>query len=276
MNFSFQCLRHYLELKVDARVYEIPCPDSKCKKGYFQVSEMENLDWFSQDMTNQHKAYRLTIEVVLDANRTWCPEPDCNTICYIKPKLPKCLTRLARKVTCSTCDKKFCSICAQDWHEGLKCGQMTSTGQAGPSSEQNPRAGTSTGQVHFPVKPCPNCQTLIERNRGCHRIVCRVCQHMFCWLCLASLNVSNFELLKANLKLDILLYLLQNDPLIFHYTSGKCKDKYGADNRPFPHIQQIRACFMFLFLLSVPVLVLLAPVALCYGLYVLLNKKHFM
>ena len=211
---SFQCLRHYLEFKVNSRVYKIPCPDSKCKKGYFQVSEMENLDWFSQDMTNQHKAYRLTIEVVLDPNRVWCPEPDCNTICYIKPKLPKWLTRLARKVTCSTCAKKFCSICAQDWHEGLKCGQMVQEGtpQAGTSSGQGHQgAGTSIGQdaTENRVKPCPNCQTLIERNRGCHRIICRVCQHMFCWLCMASLNVSTLEHIKLEQQLIIPLYIAE-------------------------------------------------------------------
>ena len=195
--FCTGCLKQYLTFKIKARVYEIHCPDPRCKIGYFQVSELKEMAWFDQVLTDQHQAYRQTVEVVLDANRVWCPEPDCDTICHIKPKLPKNLTRWARKVTCPTCSKKFCSICAQDWHVGLKCGQVnqagTSTPEAGTSNQQ---AGTSTDteNTQKTMKPCPNCHIMIERNRGCHRIICRVCQHMFCWLCLASLNVSTLSM----------------------------------------------------------------------------------
>ena len=75
---------------------------------------------------------------------------------------------------------------------------------------------------------------------------------------------------------DTFFAFLQNDPLIFHYTSGKCKNKYGADERPFPNIQGIRACFLCCVLLALPLLILMAPVAFSYAAYIFVNKKHFM
>merc|ERR550514_1353158 len=40
------------------------------------------------------------------------------------------------------------------------------------------------------TKPCPRCQSPIEKNDGCDHMTCRRgaggCGHEFCWLCLAD------------------------------------------------------------------------------------------
>jgi hypothetical protein len=33
-------------------------------------------------------------------------------------------------------------------------------------------------------KKCPNCETNIEKDKGCMKMDCSSCNHLFCWLCL--------------------------------------------------------------------------------------------
>ena len=40
------------------------------------------------------------------------------------------------------------------------------------------------------IKRCPLCHVPIERNDGCAQMMCQRCNHVFCWFCLASLDVS--------------------------------------------------------------------------------------
>ena len=42
------------------------------------------------------------------------------------------------------------------------------------------------------IKRCPMCFVPIERDAGCAQMMCKRCKHVFCWFCLASLDVSIF------------------------------------------------------------------------------------
>lgn len=35
------------------------------------------------------------------------------------------------------------------------------------------------------------CGVPIEKDEGCAQMMCKRCKHVFCWYCLASLDVSN-------------------------------------------------------------------------------------
>lgn len=104
-----------------AGAYEISCPDPTCTiEGIFQFQEIEAL--VSKDLVEKHKVFRLNTEVALDANRTWCPKPGCNTICHIcasSTTLSK--TVKPRAVNCPKCEKEFCSMCSSGWHPELSC-----------------------------------------------------------------------------------------------------------------------------------------------------------
>ena len=39
------------------------------------------------------------------------------------------------------------------------------------------------------IKRCPMCAVPIERDAGCAQMMCKRCKHVFCWYCLASLDV---------------------------------------------------------------------------------------
>jgi hypothetical protein len=41
------------------------------------------------------------------------------------------------------------------------------------------------------IKACPNCRVFIERDDGCAQMMCRRCNYIFCWFCLAPLDVSS-------------------------------------------------------------------------------------
>lgn len=42
------------------------------------------------------------------------------------------------------------------------------------------------------IKCCPMCAVPIEKDEGCAQMMCKRCKHVFCWYCLASLDVSLF------------------------------------------------------------------------------------
>lgn len=39
------------------------------------------------------------------------------------------------------------------------------------------------------IKYCPMCGVPIEKDEGCAQMMCKRCKHVFCWYCLASLDV---------------------------------------------------------------------------------------
>lgn len=66
------------------------------------------------------------------------------------------------------------------------------------SCEENTRLLAANGQeenVGIPfdsdlIKCCPMCSVPIEKDEGCAQMMCKRCKHVFCWYCLASLDVS--------------------------------------------------------------------------------------
>lgn len=52
------------------------------------------------------------------------------------------------------------------------------------------------------IKCCPMCGVPIEKDEGCAQMMCKRCKHVFCWYCLASLDVRTFPLIyfKKNTK----------------------------------------------------------------------------
>ena len=50
-------------------------------------------------------------------------------------------------------------------------------------------ASVSAAAAAGVIKECPNCRIFIERNDGCAQMMCRRCNHIFCWFCLAPLDV---------------------------------------------------------------------------------------
>ena len=114
----------------------------------------------------------------------------------------------------------------------------------GPAAMEVPGADGSLDSS--PIKRCPICHILIEREEGCAQMMCKRCKHVFCWYCLESLD---------------------NDFLLRHYDRGPCKNKLGHSRASViwhrTQVVGIFAGFGMLLLMASPFLLLAAPCILC-------------
>ncbi|CAG2068907.1 unnamed protein product, partial [Timema podura] len=169
------CMKSYLEFEIQEAAYDISCPDALCEKqGVISLEEVENL--VTEQLMDKHRRFRLDREVDMDCSRSWCPRAGCETVCSVCPA-GGCLPQ---SVHCPTCTSDFCSNCKGPWHPGLSC-------------EENSRRSNQEPGIPFDsdlIKCCPMCNVPIEKDEGCAQMMCKRCKHVFCWYCLASLDVS--------------------------------------------------------------------------------------
>lgn len=126
----------------------------------------------------------------IDKCRTWCPRAGCETVCNLCPS-ERCSPQ---SVHCPTCSTEFCSNCKQPWHGTSSC-------------EEAARLLGNETNLGLPfdsdlIKCCPMCNVPIEKDEGCAQMMCKRCKHVFCWYCLASLDVSTKILLSPGPKFD--------------------------------------------------------------------------
>ena len=158
--FCQDCLTQYVSLEILAGSYSISCPDPACpRESQLSLAEVERL--VPPHLAERHRQARLETEVSLDPGRAWCPAPDCQTVCHVCPGP-------ARPTTCPACGLQFCPLCLLPCQPAHSCLPQ--------DSEQ--------------IKWCPMCRVPIERDAGCAQMMCRRCRHVFCWYCMASLDVS--------------------------------------------------------------------------------------
>lgn len=120
----------------------------------------------------------------MDKDRAWCPRAGCETICTVKNGNTSDGNSdggddggnvTPGPVHCPNCSTDFCSICREPWHNG-QCPNLP--------------LGIPFDNDH--IKCCPMCSVPIEKDEGCAQMMCKRCKHVFCWYCLASLDVSFF------------------------------------------------------------------------------------
>ena len=107
----------------------------------------------------------------MDKERAWCPRAGCETICSLNGHGAG--GNSPGPVHCPNCSTDFCSACREPWHNG-------------PCSDAS--LGIPFNSDH--IKCCPMCSVPIEKDEGCAQMMCKRCKHVFCWYCLASLDVS--------------------------------------------------------------------------------------
>ncbi|XP_070395930.1 probable E3 ubiquitin-protein ligase RNF144A-A isoform X3 [Dermacentor albipictus] len=176
--FCLQCTRQYLTVSIrDGNAY-IPCPDDKCPSGgVFESSEIEKL--VERDVLELYLRCKLNRDVEMDPHQTWCPGPGCESICRVFPPLRDCE---ASPVHCSKCKLTFCSSCKERWHAYQSCDEFR-------RQFSEDELANLPGEESGLIKRCPRCRIPIERDEGCAQMMCKRCRHVFCWYCLASLDV---------------------------------------------------------------------------------------
>lgn len=71
-------------------------------------------------------------------------------------------------VSCKKCGESACFICKAKWHPGETCEEAQISRLYSWTLDKN-------------VGACPHCRCLIEKNRGCDHMTCRMCKKDFNW-----------------------------------------------------------------------------------------------
>jgi E3 ubiquitin-protein ligase RNF144 len=163
------------------------------------------------------------LEVEKDGQLVWCPTPGCETICHIiqesnldarlvngkSHKSRRVSTNKSLLINCITCRNTFCAECKLSYHPGISCEsfrrKLIKQGKLSVDDEELFALDC--------IKKCPFCQIPIEKDSGCAQMMCKKCKHVFCWYCLASLDVSKkmyfivvaFEISVNDNKFDLIL-----------------------------------------------------------------------
>ena len=119
------------------------------------------LSWHCKQFTDQNKDLR------------WCPAKGCDLI------VERSQFQYTKSVYC-TCGHGFCFKCMLEDHAPTSCDQIKLWLEKEKSDSENLQWFKAN------TKPCPKCNTLIEKNQGCNHIICSKCSHGFCWLCLTD------------------------------------------------------------------------------------------
>lgn len=80
------------------------------------------------------------------------------------------------------CGQEVCLWCGEENHAPILCNVMVQW------KKKNESDSETFNWIKANTKPCPKCHKPIEKNGGCHWILCHYpqCKHEFCWYCLAD------------------------------------------------------------------------------------------
>lgn len=200
--FCRACLEQYCAIIIrdhSLTSSQIICPSAECPKlnsSYLTNEQVKQLvDKSTYDL---YEKIKIDLEVHLDPNRIWCPTPNCETICNVSApdinSLDKndyngksdLINNRRVPVNCKNCNLTFCLHCRSAYHGKMPC--------QSPSEDESlslllSRTRTPNSLNDF-IKKCPRCGVFIERENGCAQMMCSHCKHVFCFLCLKSLEVS--------------------------------------------------------------------------------------
>ncbi len=146
------------------------------------------MKWFCKSFTDDNKNVR------------WCPFQGCDYCVEYKEYG-------ISDVQCK-CGNSFCFKCSQESHRPCSC-DITNSWKTKNSNESE-----NITWIMANTKACPKCKRAIEKNQGCNHMICKLCTHEFCWLCLGDwkdhgqktggyYNCNKYEELKKQGNKDI-------------------------------------------------------------------------
>ncbi|XP_060867309.1 ankyrin repeat and IBR domain-containing protein 1-like [Metopolophium dirhodum] len=190
--FCNSCWKQYLTYKIKRKdSSNICCPALHCHI-LVPTELIENV--VSPEMARRY--FDLNIESFVESNRSikWCPVPNCGLAVRLPiSRKPKPNSKIARSVDCGR-GHYFCWECMGDAHTPCSCQQwsqwMTKISEVKPdkireTTAEYEEAANSLWLVTN-SKPCPNCNSPIQKNEGCNHMKCSKCKFEFCWICQES------------------------------------------------------------------------------------------
>lgn len=170
--FCMECWHGFLEDKLaqgSRRILNAVCPDQDCEERVTGV----DVQYVAPELVPAWKTALLKHYVERERFHRFCPGPDCSMVVIASGEETK------GPFTCEGCEESFCFGCLERPHNPARCEDF---------DEWSKIFGSSKYWVKKNTKPCPGCNSPIEKNQGCNHITCSRCGYDFCWLCLAHLD----------------------------------------------------------------------------------------
>jgi hypothetical protein len=178
--FCRDCVRGHIEAQIETQSFVdsgaevgIICPGNACENilGMHEVKACVDAGTFDRyDILLRDNA------VMKVRDLRWCTTPDCKNVLVISKDSPM--------LVCYACCGSWCADCDVPWHGDMTCKEYKSF-RALQDRERHHTKQT-LDLIMKTTKPCPNCDSPIEKNGGCNHMTCGLCYHEFCWLCLAD------------------------------------------------------------------------------------------
>jgi len=171
-SFCNDCWYNFLSIKIEEnKLTFIKCLNYECQE---KLSDefIINLLNSNKKLIEKYKKYKLELDIINDANKKFCPFPNCNSYAElkdIKEKYVKCQN-----------NHIFCFLCLEKPHGNKPC------------KDKLDKSLIKYFKNNF-VKKCPHCGIITEKSEGCNHITCSKCSYQWCWLCNEKYNVEHFR-----------------------------------------------------------------------------------
>ena len=177
------CFRGYIEMEIQLN-HQLPF---KCiQEGCNEFISLETVQSFLSNHLKPKLSKNLLNSIVLNSEKLkFCPGANCDLIIKFN-ELLKTNKPINIRCNCNTC---FCSLCNRDAHLPLSC-ELYAEWESLNKSGNDIYSDT---WIKLRTKKCPQCQTPIEKNKGCMHMTCRTCSHDFCWLCMKDWSKHGSE-----------------------------------------------------------------------------------
>ena len=119
------------------------------------------------------KLYRASLECFLIGNLDCkpCSTPDCSWVYEVTP--------VPDVFSCPECDVRLCKKCGDSAHDKFDTCEAFQASKELTESEQQLKEWAKGADTRM----CPKCLVMIEKNKGCSHVNCRVCNSHICWKC---------------------------------------------------------------------------------------------
>ncbi|KAI1711031.1 IBR domain, a half RING-finger domain-containing protein [Ditylenchus destructor] len=176
------CWAGYIKSKMSDGIVDISCVDAECNigaNGDFILKIIDN----DVEMLKEYNKLLLKNYILTNPRLRWCPGANCDSKII---KIENRASCVSIKCTCGW--DEFCFKCGNDSHEPIVCDLLKvwlDECKQSFGEEESLRWMTTNS------KPCPKCESPIEKNGGCNHMTCRHCNHEFCWLCMKNWHGHN-------------------------------------------------------------------------------------
>ncbi|XP_070570683.1 ankyrin repeat and IBR domain-containing protein 1-like isoform X2 [Ptychodera flava] len=196
------CWESYLTGKIqEGDAHNILCPAYNCTK-LVPLETIENL--VSRDMARRYLQFDIKAFVDSNPHIKWCPAPGCGRA--VKYPEGEATARgsasnysapppTSKSVDCGT-GHFFCWDCLGEAHEPCSCENLKiwheKITEIKPEELSNTTKDSESAANFLWLvtnsKPCPKCNSPIQKNEGCNHMKCTKCKYDFCWVCLEPWN----------------------------------------------------------------------------------------